>query len=117
MKKIKSKIAKNKEFGKRLASIRKARGFTQYSLADALGISNRMVAYYEAQTDYPPTHLLPKLSKVLKVSADELLGIKPIKNLPLNGKLFKKFQKVEKFSSKAQKKIIEYIDDLEKVDQ
>lgn len=40
------------------------------------GISQRMIAYYEKQAKYPPTHLLPTLAKALGTSGDELLGIK-----------------------------------------
>jgi ribosome-binding protein aMBF1 (putative translation factor) len=41
-------------FGQRLASVRKARGLSQRDLATLTGISNRMIAYYEAQSDRPP---------------------------------------------------------------
>lgn len=36
-------------FGARLAELRKAAGFTQQQLADEVGVSRRMVAYYEAR--------------------------------------------------------------------
>lgn len=113
MKKIKTELTQNREFGKRLAQIRKAKGFSQYTLAEALGVSNRMVAYYEAQTNFPPAHLLPKLSKILEVSTDELLGIKSTKGLPLNGKLYKKLKQAEKLPPKAQKKIMDFIEMVE----
>ncbi len=104
------KINSDLQFGKRLASLRKAKGFTQYTLADALGISNRMVAYYEKQTDYPPTHLLPKIANVLKASADELLGLKSVKDLPKDGKLWRQYKKIETLPKKEQKKILEFIE-------
>lgn len=66
-------------FGKRLAKLRKEAGYSQRSFAKKIGISNRMVAYYEAQTDRAPVHLMSKITKILKISADELLGIKPLK--------------------------------------
>jgi len=74
-----------------------------------------MVAYYEAQTDFPPAALLPRLSKILKISSDELLGLKSIEPLPKNGRLLKRLNVVEKLSEKAQKKVLEYIDDLARV--
>ena len=37
-----------------------------------------MIAYYEKQAKYPPTHLLPLLAEVLGTSADELLGMKKL---------------------------------------
>lgn len=51
------------------------RGDSQRELAAEPGIAQRMIAYYEKQTEHPPTHLLPLLAKTLGVSADELLGL------------------------------------------
>ena len=45
-------------FGHRLATLRKAAGFTQQELADEIGASRRMIAYYEAESDHPPANLL-----------------------------------------------------------
>lgn len=61
-------------FGERLASLRKAAGFTQVELAAELGISQRMVAYYESPTATPPANLLPQIATALGVSIDELFG-------------------------------------------
>ena len=41
-------------FGERLASLRKAAGFTQIELAAELGIPQRMVACYESPPATPP---------------------------------------------------------------
>ena len=64
-------------FGTRLAELRKAAGLTQVELAEAIGTSQRMVAYYESTEDYPLARLLRELSRALGVSADELLGLTP----------------------------------------
>ena len=117
MKKIQTEYTKNREVGKRLAKIRKAKGFTQISLAKELGISHRMVAYYEAQTDFPPAALLPKIAKILKTTTDEILGLKPVTDNPKNGKLYKKLKQAENLSPKSQKQIIEYINVLEKAEK
>ena len=37
----------NMSFGARLAALRKAAGFTQQELANEVGTSRRMIAYYE----------------------------------------------------------------------
>jgi len=73
-------------FGRRLAEIRKNRGITQAQLGEAVGVSNRVIAYYETESDQPPGALLVDLCTALRVSADELLGItipKEPKNLKL----------------------------------
>ena len=62
------------DFGKRLASLRKAGGLTQQELGDKVGVSRRVIAYYEGETNYPPAHLIVPLAKALNVSTDELLG-------------------------------------------
>jgi DNA modification methylase/DNA-binding XRE family transcriptional regulator len=61
-------------FGARLVELRKAGRFTQLELAQKLGVSRRMIAYYEGETEHPPTTILPRLAKVLGISADELLN-------------------------------------------
>lgn len=61
-------------FNERLAALRKAAGFTQVELAAELGISQRMVAYYECAGSTPPAHLLPAIAQALGVSIDALYG-------------------------------------------
>lgn len=61
-------------FSARLATLRKAAGFTQVELAAELGISQRMVAYYESPQATPPANLLPHIATALGVSIDELFG-------------------------------------------
>jgi len=66
-------------FGSRLAELRKAAGYTQTQLAEALGISQRMVAYYESIEDNPLARILVLLAGTLGISTDELLGAAPIR--------------------------------------
>ena len=40
-------------FGTRLVALRKAAGYTQQQLADELGVTRRMVAYYETESEHP----------------------------------------------------------------
>ena len=99
-------------FGSRLARFRKAAGFSQRELAAEVGISHRMVAYYETQTEYPPTHLMPLLSKALGVSADQLLGLEKEKD---NGrrrdtKLWRRFSQLEKLPPAKRKPIVLLLD-------
>ncbi len=63
-------------FGARLAQLRKAAGYTQQQLADEIGATRRMVAYYEGESEHPPANLLIDLAKALSVSTDELLGMR-----------------------------------------
>jgi len=101
-------------FGQRLAEIRKARGFSQRDLAGELGISQRMVAYYEAQADRPPAHLLPKIADVLRVSADELLGIKRLKDKDgvSHLRLWRRLRQVEKLRPNDRRALLKMLDAL-----
>ena len=66
-------------FGARLTELRKAAGYTHVEFAQEVGISQRMVAYYESPEAHPSAHLLPDMARVLGVSTDELLGLAPVK--------------------------------------
>jgi len=77
----------------------RASGYSQRELAAGLGISQRMVAYYEGETDYPPAGILPDLARVLGVSTEQLLGIKPVRSAtkkPRDTRLWPRFKQVEK---------------------
>lgn len=100
-------------FGKRLADLRKAKGLTQTDLGNKIGISKRMVAYYEGQTKRPPAHLLIPIAKTLKISVDELLGVKKIQfSDPEHAKLWRKLKKAEVLSEKDQKALLDFLDAL-----
>jgi len=64
----------NETVGKRIASLRKAKGITQEGLAELLGISGQAVSKWENDQNCPDISLLPQLAKVLGVTVDELLS-------------------------------------------
>jgi len=98
-------------FGQRLRRLRKAAGYTQTALADAIGISHRMVVYYERETSHPPTHLLPHLAQVLGVTTDQLLGIQKVKEVKKkDSRLWQRFSQVEKLPPGQRKKIVDLLD-------
>lgn len=98
-------------FGKRIAAARKSRGLSQRDLAKQVGISYRMIAYYEAQTNRPPAAKLPIIANALKISTDELLGNTPLSvKEPQNGRLWKRLQAVEKLPPQAQKQVVELVE-------
>ena len=69
-------------FGLRLYSTRKARGLTQEQLAERVGLSKRMVTYYEGQPlDGPPLSTLTKIAGALNVTASYLLGESTLKKV------------------------------------
>lgn len=99
-------------FGQRLATLRKAAGYTQVELAAEVGITQRMVAYYEAPDAQPPAHLLPQLATALGVGADVLLGLaepRRPKKIATN-RLERRLLEIEKLDPKAKRQITQLLD-------
>ena len=63
------------ESGVRLAALRKQAGLSQAALAEAVGIPQRTISFYEREAAAIPSTLVPSLAKVLGVSTEEILGI------------------------------------------
>ncbi len=60
--------------GANIMKARKAKGYTQMSLADELGVSFQAVSNWERGQTCPDIANLSELSRVLDISIDELLG-------------------------------------------
>ena len=101
------------DFGKRLAGLRRAAGYTQYELGAELGVSQRMIAYYEGETDYPPSGLLPGLARMLGVTTDQLLGVEPAPTAPHqrpDTRIWRRFKQVEKLPATERRQLLQIID-------
>jgi transcriptional regulator with XRE-family HTH domain len=87
---------------------------TQFELAKKLGISPRMMAYYEAQTDRPPPHLLEPLSKILGYSIEQLLGVSvvEVETPDVNMRFWRQLRCVEQLSPEDRKAVLRYIQAL-----
>jgi len=101
-------------FGQRLTRIRKGRGRTQSELGKDVGVSNRVIAYYEQDSAQPPGPILIDLAKVLKVSNDELLGVKPVKEKAnaTNARLLNRLQRVVELPPADRRSVFKYLDAL-----
>ncbi len=100
-------------FGKRIASIRKSKGMTQVELAKKIGSTQRVVAYYEGETQHIPSNLLVPIAKALKVSVDDLLGLKNKAVASTeNPALWRKLKKAHLLPKKDQKAVTHYIEAL-----
>jgi transcriptional regulator with XRE-family HTH domain len=101
-------------FGKQLARLRKDAGYTQQELANEIGATRRMIAYYEAESDHPPTNLLVELARALKVTTDELLGLKKAaataKAKQPDSRLLRRLQQIEKLDTAKKRQIMQVID-------
>lgn len=101
-------------FVQRLIRIRKAKNMSQKELADLIGVSPRVMAYYETETERPPATKLVQLAKALKVSLDELMGIKSFthEELVKNKKILKKMKELDQLPPQDQKAVFRFIDAL-----
>jgi len=104
-------------FGERLAALRRAKGFTQVQLAEASSLTQRAISYYENHHGFPPAPALIALAKALRVSTDELLGVKASKAVreevdAEERRLWKKFQLVGDLPEKDQRAVLRLIHSL-----
>jgi transcriptional regulator with XRE-family HTH domain len=101
-------------FGDRLADIRQGRGLTQAELAQAVGVSRRVIAYYEHEDAQPPGAMLVDLAKALRVSTDQLLGLKPPKEKrsPRTARLLKRLQRIEQLPATDRRVLLKMLDSL-----
>jgi transcriptional regulator with XRE-family HTH domain len=101
------------DFGRRLAAFRKTAGFTQLELGDEVGVSRRTIAYYETQTQHPPTTLLPKLALALGVTTDELLNVNgngKTGSQQISNRMQRKLQQIEKLGPKEKRQAMQMLD-------
>jgi len=117
MKKKRASPNENNFMGKRLAEIRKNQGLTQSELGRRIGLSRRMVVYYETVSDNIPANLLAKIATALKVSADELLGLKSlsIDESKTSLRLLSKLKVVGQFPRRQIKSVLDYINALKSI--
>ena len=112
---------RDQDFGKRLAELRKAAGYTQQQLASEIGVSRRMIAYYETETGHPPASFLIELARALNVTTDELLGLKPARTAAeragLSSRLQRRLRQVERLSPKPKQQILAFIDTIVAAEQ
>lgn len=102
-------------FGKRLRRLRLAKGLTQAELGRLVGLSNRMVAYYEIQGGEPRPELMMKLAEVLGVSLDILMGRSETakregRESPDNLRLWRRLKRIEELPAHDRKTILKMID-------
>ena len=102
-------------FGKRLVALRRARGFTQIQLAKAAETTQRAISYYETEAEFPTAPALIALAQVLRVTTDELLGIKPAKlDRQDQGeqRLWRRFRRMVSLPQRDQRAVIRLIHSL-----
>ncbi|WP_349276141.1 MULTISPECIES: helix-turn-helix transcriptional regulator [unclassified Pseudoalteromonas] len=105
------------DFGKRLAQLRKAAGYTQQELADEINSTRRVIAYYETESDQPPANILADLARALGSSTDALLGLTEQQTPKLSSRLERRLKKMETLTPKAKRQLVQLIDTFIEAEQ
>ena len=101
-----------KQLGARIAALRKDQSLTQVQLAEALGLTQQMVASYEVGRRRVPVSLLPRIAETLAVSLEELIGkkdVQPAKRGPAP-KLQQQIERIQKLPKSRQRFVMEMLD-------
>jgi len=100
--------------GKRIAQIRKLRGFSQDALAQAMGVSRKQITDYETGKAHLNDEMVIRLALTLKVPTDELLGLKALHSEkdqpPL--RLTRRIRELTRLPEAKKKAILKTLDDL-----
>jgi transcriptional regulator with XRE-family HTH domain len=107
------KRAPPNSFGARLARIRKERGFTQIELAEKTGMVQVLISDYELGKLRPYGDVVARFAQALGISADELLGLAPIrksKDLGPNRRFLRRLKAVGKLPKRDQDALLRTID-------
>lgn len=105
--------AKSKEsVGQRFARLRRERGMTQVELAEKLGVAQPIISGYERDELRLHGQVIVALTGILRVSADELLGLQERKGGTTikNRKLFRRLQELDRLPKRDQQALLRTID-------
>lgn len=101
-------------FGDRLRQLRKTEGLTQTQLGERMGISQRLVAYYEAQGGSPSPELVVRFAEAIGVSTNTLLGVDRSRVAdrpnPESVRLWRRFRSVQELPESDRKTVFRMID-------
>ena len=88
------------------------RAITQVTLAKEVGISRRIIAYYEVAAAYPPARLLREIATALKVTTDELRGHVPVQRTPKprNTRLQRRLEQIEQRRPTEKRNVLQGLD-------
>lgn len=98
--------------GRRLARLRKEKGYTQVELAEKVGTIQTVISDYERDRLRPNAEMIIRIAQVLEVSTDEYLGLKPSekKGPKLNRRFLRRLQQIENLPKRDQDALLRTID-------
>ena len=109
-----SKAERDKDLalGRRIAALRRERGYTQTEIADQVGAIQVIVSNYERGKLRPHPDMIVRLAKALRVSADELLGVQPARQngAPVSRRVLRRLQAIDQLPKRDQDALFRTID-------
>lgn len=99
-------------FGDRLARFRKEQGLSQKALADRVGVSQQMVAYYETNATSPAVDVAQRCAEALGVPLSMLVDkTKPVRVRPgPRSHIEERIEKLRKLPRKQQELVLRMLD-------
>ena len=99
-------------FCRKLTELRLANNMTQPELAEALGCTREMIAYYELRSPNPTLDVIRMFADFYKISADELIyeNIESSKKIGQKSKLERQFEELQQLPVSRQKLISNMLD-------
>ena len=110
------KLASDETFGERLARFRKEKGLTQAALAQSVGIIQVLIADYESGKLRLNAEMICRITQVLGVSSDELLGLKRsrteglVEKGGMSLKLVRRLKRIDQLPLNKQNVLLQTID-------
>lgn len=100
--------------GERIAAFRERAGLSQQQVADALGVNQQVIAYWERRAASLRPEQLAALADVFKVSIEDLLGqrTRQQRDSGPTGKARLVFDAVSRLPRRQQQKIVEVVEAL-----
>jgi transcriptional regulator with XRE-family HTH domain len=107
-----STASEAKAIGKRLRELRSVRGMTQAELAERVSLTQTLVSDYEIGRLRMHAGLVVALAKALKVSADELLGLKELEQngLMKDRRFMRRLPKIDRLPKRDKQHLLGTID-------
>jgi transcriptional regulator with XRE-family HTH domain len=98
--------------GKRIAELRKQRGYTQKELAEKMGIPWTLISDYERAKLRLHDRVITKFATALEVSADEILGLvaPPRWEAKPSLRIVRRLKRIETLPASKQKALLQIID-------
>lgn len=103
--------------GKRLMELRKERGITQIEMAKLLNVAQSVISDYETGNFRLHGDLIVRITKILKISADVLLGLDKTRDnkesaelQKKHNRIYKRLKEIDKLSVRDQEALIRTID-------